>query len=288
LKSTLGELSITEKQAKKLGCGSSRLSPHLENCCLRLSANVSYNSAAKDIEYITGITIPSKTQQRLVDYQEFEEPVATTDIAELAADGGKVRLITKKGEKSEWKDYKAITSEAGIVASFDQNEIIINWANQQQLAKPVTCLGDGHDGVWNIFKEISCDQDRREILDWYHLNENLQKVGGSIKRLKQAEAYLWQGNVEDATALFTELKKKPAVNFCKYLEKHKERIVNYEMFQRDKVCSIGSGAVESGIKQIARRVKISGASWKSERVGKVLAHRCAYLNGLIGQPRKAA
>jgi hypothetical protein len=194
-------------------------------------------------------------------------------------------------------------SEAGVVASFNQNDIIIDWANEQPLAKPVTCLGDGHDGVWNIFKEISCEQDRREILDWFHLNENLQKVaesailgfpqvqhlfktGGSIKRLKQAETYLWKGDVSSATALFTELKKKPAVNFCKYLEKHKERIVNYEMLQRDNVCSIGSGAVESGIKQIARRVKISGASWKSEHVGQILAHRCAYLNGLIGQPRK--
>ena len=253
-----------------------------------MSANVAYESAAKDIEYITGITVPAKTQQRLVHYQEFDKPLAKTDVAELNVDGGKVRLITPKGEKSEWKDYKAIVSETGVVASFDQNYIIIDWANEQFLSKPVTCLGDGHDGVWNIFKEISCEQDRREILDWFHLNENLQKVGGSIKRLKQAETYLWKGDVSSATALFTELKKKPAVNFCKYLEKHKERIVNYEMFQRDNVCSIGSGAVESGIKQIARRIKISGASWKSEHVGQVLAHRCAYLNGLIGQPRKAA
>jgi hypothetical protein len=169
----------------------------------------------------------------------------------------------------------------------DKNNIIIDWANQQPLANPVTCLGDGHDGVWNIFKEISCEQNRREILDWYHLNENLQKVGGSIKRLKQAETYLWQGNVPSAIALFTELKKKSAINFCKYLEKHQERIINYEVFQRDGICSIGSGAVESGIKQIARRIKISGASWKSEHVGQVLAHRCAYLNGLIGKSQKA-
>jgi hypothetical protein len=261
------------------------LSPHLENCCLRLSANVAYQNAAKDIEYITGITVPAKTQQRLVHYQKFEQPVATADITELSADGGKARLITPLGEKSEWKDYKAIVSEAGIVASFDQNEMIVNWANQQPLAKPVTCLGDGHDGLWNIFKEISCEQDRIEILDWYHLNENLQKVGGSIKGLKQAETYLWKGNVKSAKALFTELKKKPAVNFCTYLEKHQERIINYEVFQRDKICSIGSGAVESGIKQIARRIKISGASWKSEHIGQVLAHRCAYLNGLIGKRR---
>jgi hypothetical protein len=52
------------------------------------------------------------------------------------------------------------------------------------------------------------------------------RITGSIKRLKQAEADLWAGNVDSAKALFIELKKKPAVNFCKYLEKHKARIIN--------------------------------------------------------------
>jgi hypothetical protein len=95
LKSTLGDLSITEKQAELLGCGTgSRLSPHLENCCLRLSANVAYESASKDIKYITGVTVPSKTQLILVHAQEFNKPVATLDITELSVDGGKARLIT--------------------------------------------------------------------------------------------------------------------------------------------------------------------------------------------------
>ena len=64
-----------------------------------------------------------------------------------------------------------------------------------------------------------------------------------VNRLKQAETYLWKGNIKNAIALFRELKKKPAANFCKYLEKHKETIINYEVFQRDGICSIGSGAV---------------------------------------------
>uniref|UniRef100_UPI002636D89C hypothetical protein n=1 Tax=Acaryochloris sp. IP29b_bin.137 TaxID=2969217 RepID=UPI002636D89C len=32
------------------------------------------------------------------------------------------------------------------------------------------------------------------------------------------------------------------------------------------------------IKQISRRVKISGAQWNESNVPQVLAHRCAYLN----------
>ncbi|MFM7353074.1 MAG: hypothetical protein ACKO1G_08485, partial [Microcystis aeruginosa] len=45
--------------------------------------------------------------------------------------------------------------------------------------------------------------------------------------------------------------------------------------------SIGSGSVESKIKQIAHRLKITGASWESGNVPQVLRHRCAYLNGCL-------
>jgi hypothetical protein len=62
---------------------------------------------------------------------------------------------------------------------------------------------------------------------------------------------------------------------------HRHRIINYEYFQAEQICSIGSGAVESTVKQIDRRTKISGAQWKRENVPQVLAHRCAYLNGLL-------
>ena len=77
------------------------------------------------------------------------------------------------------------------------------------------------------------------------------------------------------------LTRKQAQNFCEYLEKHRHRIVNYEYFQSEQICSIGSGAVESAVKQIDRRTKISGAQWNIENVPQVLAHRCAYLNDLI-------
>ena len=114
------------------------------------------------------------------------------------------------------------------------------------------------------------------------MRENLHKVGGSIKRLNQAEALLWTGQVDAAIALFKDCAKKQAKNFCAYLRKHRHRIVNYDYFQAEGLCSIGSGAVESAIKQINRRIQVSGAQWNVENVPQVLAHRCAYLNGLIG------
>ena len=102
-----------------------------------------------------------------------------------------------------------------------------------------------------------------------------------MKRLAKAKEFLWQGRVEPTLDLFKYGRQKKAQNFCKYLEKHRSRIVNYEQLSEDKICSIGSGAVESTVKQIDRRLKISGAQWLKKNVNQMLKLRCAYLNDLL-------
>lgn len=257
-----------------------QISSYLEKCCLRISANVSYKNAEKDVAFLTGMYVPAKTQQRLVHRQEFELPMCKSPVKELSVDGGKIRLRTPKGEKCIWRDYKGIRLHEQVTeAFFQENEKLINWANSQVLDDPLTCLGDGHDGVWKIIKKISNTEQRREILDWFHLKENIYKIGGSNKRLKKVEGLLWRGNITATLDLLGEFKK--ANNFCEYIKKHQDRIINYRYYSRQNICSIGSGAVESAVKQIDRRTKISGAQWNRENVPQVLAHRCAYLNDKI-------
>ena len=80
-------------------------------------------------------------------------------------------------------------------------------------------FGDGHNGVWNLFKQIGTSQQRQEILDWYHLKENLYKeVGGKRERLAQAQGLLWQGMVDAAMDLFKDFRRKQSRNFCAYLD----------------------------------------------------------------------
>ena len=279
----MGVLTISQQQADKLGVQSySRLSPLLQKCCLRLSANESYLDAEKEMEALTGVKVSHSTLQRRVQDQEYRLPETKQGISEVSIDGGKVRLRGVLGEKSYWRDYKAVRLQ-GIYygAFFQDNQSATNWVNSQRLINPLTCLGDGHDGVWNLFQEIGKATQRQEILDWYHLKENLYKVGGSLKRLKQAETLLWKGLVDKACALFTNCRGKLARNFRAYLDKHCSRIVNYKYFQAEQICSIGSGAVESAVKQIDRRMKISGAQWKLENVPQMLLLRTCYLNGLL-------
>lgn len=67
-------------------------------------------------------------------------------------------------------------------AAFQDNLFVSDWVNSQKLVNPLVCLGDGHDGVWKLINELATIEARWEILDWYHLSENLYKVGGSLKR----------------------------------------------------------------------------------------------------------
>jgi len=95
---------------------------------------------------------------------------------------------------------------------------------------------------------------------------------------------LWQGDVEQAIVLFAGCKFKRAINFLAYLRNHRHRIPEYGYLQQQGI-TIGSGSVESMIKQIGRRVKISGAQWNQNNVAQVLKHRCAYLNGYFYSPK---
>jgi hypothetical protein len=278
----LGELPITEKQAKTLEIKPrTQMSPMLEKNCLLLSGDESYEKSAKKIKSLTGINVSQSTQQRLVHRYHFEELSSNTEVEEISIDGGKVRLRTPKGEALIWRDYKGVSfHQLGVSAFFQDNSALLDFVNSQDLAKPLICLGDGHDGIWNLFLEIGQKHERVEILDWYHLVENLHKVGGSFQRIEEVKSFLWRGKVDDAISCFDGWSEHQVENFIIYLNKHKHRIVNYDYFQAEGI-SIGSGSVKSKIKQIGHRLKITGASWNSGNVPQVLRHRSAYLNDFL-------
>lgn len=250
---------------------------------LVISANTSYQKGEKDLEMFTGIKISDSTLQRLVKSQELTLPNSKQGVQEIMIDGGKVRLRTEtRGTPCIWKDYKAINLDGVYTGAFFQDNLgLIDYINSQKKGNPLFCIGDGHPGIWNLFAEIGNLEQRREILDWYHLKENLYKVGGAVTRLKKAESLLWSGKVEEVIKLLSNKSRKKAQKFINYLLTHQHRIINYQYYQAEGLSSIGSGTVESMVKQIGARVKLSGAQWNMENVPSILALRCAYLNNQL-------
>jgi hypothetical protein len=172
IKTCIGRITISSKQATRLNFQKgSRLSPQIEKCCLLLVGNESFANAERDLEILTGITVPHSTQHRLVNRYQLPEPKIVKRAKSLSIDGGTVRGGTPLGKQSEWKNYKAVKIHDRLgMAFFQNNESLLNWVNQQPLSRIVNCLGDGHDGVWNIFEQIGSKHQTREILDWYHRN----------------------------------------------------------------------------------------------------------------------
>ncbi|EDX82914.1 hypothetical protein S7335_92 [Synechococcus sp. PCC 7335] len=169
---------------------------------------------------LTGRRVGHSTQQRLVHRQSLGRANAHSSVEELSVDGSKIRLRSAKGKACEWRDYKAIKLHQQVIAaSFRDNLALTDWTNQQPLAERVRCLGDGHDGVWNIVAEIGTSTQRREVLDWYHLMENLAKVDSSSTQLIDLEELLWEGKVAAAIAKLEGCCDGHAQQFMGYLKK---------------------------------------------------------------------
>ncbi len=97
----MGELPITEKQAKKLEVKPrTQMSPMLEKNCLLLSGDESYEKSAQKIKSLTGIAVSHSTQQRLVHRYAFEELPSNpeVEVEEMSLDGGKDKTKNCQGK----------------------------------------------------------------------------------------------------------------------------------------------------------------------------------------------
>ncbi|MEA5464990.1 ISKra4 family transposase, partial [Leptothoe sp. PORK10 BA2] len=68
-----------------------------------------------------------------------------------------------------------------------------------------------------------------------------------------------------------------AQRFSNYLKGHAGRIPNYRYYQMEGL-PIGSGPVESWVKQIDARLQVTGAQWNEETLPQMFKLRSAYLN----------
>ncbi|NJN00066.1 MAG: hypothetical protein HC800_25615 [Phormidesmis sp. RL_2_1] len=90
-------------------------------------------------------------------------------------------------------------------------------------------------------------------------------MDSSRARLIELKELLWEGKVDTVMAQLENCEDNHASQFTAYLQKHQQRIVNYDDYWWTGE-SIESGEIESGIKQIAARVKLTGAQWNEENV----------------------
>lgn len=163
------------------------------------------------------------------------------------------------------------------MAWFKSPAALLTWVRTLPIASLLYALGDGHCGIWSLFEQMSVPGSIDEIIDWFHLKENLYKVSATAVQLEALCSLLWEGRVSATKATLDELNHASAKRFSAYLEKHTGRIPNYRYYQMEGL-PIGSGPVESWVKQIDARLQLAGAQWNTDSLPQMLKLRCAYLN----------
>ena len=244
-----------------------------------MCAKASYQQAETDVAMLTGVRVSAKTQERMVKRATLPEAISDEPVTEMALDGGMVRVRTPVGEPSEWRQYHAIrlNRNGTGMAWFKSSPSLLAWVTTLPIASLLYALGDGHCGIWSLFEQMAIPGTTDEVLDWFHLKENLYKVEATPEVLATVASTLWEGQVSTAKRMLDDMNTASAQRFRGYLDRHTGRIPNYRYYQMEGL-PIGSGPVESLVKQIDARLQITGAQWNTESLPQVLRLRCAYLN----------
>lgn len=282
-----------------------------------------FEEASKRLKELTGISVSAKEEQ--LESEEIGKEVGLQEDAEveafwsqkeeISAEATARRLyITADGVmvrvgKDTYKEFKigcvyetALGRDAiagkmrytgGFYQSCDLGKKLYVLALRCGLktAQEQVFLGDGSKWIWNIadyhFPEAV------QIVDWYHAEERLWKVGRAVygegtsamkkwvkKRLKE----LIEGKVESVIASLLELSSPDSdvteeiESNITYFTNNKDRM-RYKEYKA-KGYHIGSGTVESACKHIvSQRLKQAGMTWSIEGADAIIQLRILWKNG---------
>lgn len=149
-------------------------------------------------------------------------------------------------------------------------------------AQKRACVGDGALWVWNVAEDMC--PDATQIVDGFHAVEHLSEAAHALypdasdekKRkawLKTYKDHLYMGRIHK---IITVLNKRGQADLTTYFVRHQPRM-QYHQF-REEGLPIGSGTVESGVKQFKQRLCGTGMRWAENKANQMLVIRAAVLS----------
>jgi hypothetical protein len=149
-------------------------------------------------------------------------------------------------------------------------------------AKERAVIGDGAAWIWNVAEDVC--PDGRQIVDWFHAVGHLADAAqalyandaDSAKRKRWLTTYkthLYMGRVHKIIAA---LHKQKRPDLAHYFQTHQRRMQYLEF--REEGFPIGSGTVESGVKQFKQRLTAAGMRWNRDNANRMLVIRAAILS----------
>jgi hypothetical protein len=236
----------------------------------------------------------------------------------VAMDAGKLNI-----RGTGWCDFKVgsvfdivqriepdpLTQEKATQAHAVQNSYVASlggpvpfgqlvWAEavRREFSEAVDSLvvGDGAPWIWNLASEHFGAS--RQVVDWFHAKQHLYTVANALfgedtaeshAWVKQKETPLYQGHARQIADGFRILAKthrrsaKVLRREAGYFENNCRRMQYLET--REDGFPIGSGMIESGIKQFRSRLVGPGMRWKRESAERILPLRAVILSNRFDQ-----
>jgi hypothetical protein len=196
----------------------------------------------------------------------------------LVADIPEMSVTAQEGQVHLTKlAYRAVV---GDVASFAR----VLWALAVQSAIPyaglVAVTADGAAWIWRLCADLfPCAV---QIVDWFHACQHLAQaaqarfpddLAAALRWTQDLKALLFKGE----SHLILEQFERHALNaFADYFAVHTRRM-QYAQFRADGL-PIGSGGVESGVKQFKQRLTGPGMRWSRLALNRMVVLRSAVLS----------
>lgn len=133
-------------------------------------------------------------------------------------------------------------------------------------------VADGAAWIWDLVDELF--PQASQIVDWYHAVQHLHHAAQTLqptdenaqqKWLKSMKIYLYDGKL---APIIQALHQSPQPELAHYFEVHQSRMT-YTLF-RQKGLPLGSGTVESGVKQFKHRLSGAGMRWNPENAQRMI------------------
>src|SRR5260221_6915362 len=187
-----------------------------------------------------------------------------------------VALRLEKDERSgEYVDMAhaqntSYTAVLGDVEAFEPALWALAVRHKVPTARHSSVTADGAEWIWNISADLFPDSS--QIVDYYHAADHLAQAATALYPDDPKRAQQWLHQRQDDLflgqihAITTPLDKADLTEQSHYFHTHQRRMQYHEF--RENGLPIGSGTVESRVKQFKTRLTAAGMRWN--RPGAVL------------------
>lgn len=197
-----------------------------------------------------------------------------------------LELRWQRDERSgEWVQLPHATQMAdtavlGSVSEFSPALWALAVTKQVPHAQDSSVTADGAEWIWNLSDDLFPDS--LQIVDWYHARQHLAAAATALFPDDPAHSATWYRRHSDllfhggAVFIAAHLEAKGFPEHARYFRTHQRRM-QYQQF-REEGYPIGSGTVESDVKQFKARLCGPGMRWSRQGAAQMLILRGAVLD----------